>query len=313
MTSPAQSGAVSLLLLVTVSCAPPPPNRPPPATPPTVKLDRAHVQEVAAWRKERLDRLTAEAGYLALAGLFWLEAGTHRLGSAPGAQVRFPARARPDLGAVAVSDEGVTLTLAQGVEAKTGGAPVTSALVLRHDGDPSGEPQRISTDGFTFMLIKRGERLAIRLWDRESPTRAGFKGLKHYPVDGRWRVTGRYTPYARPRPIKIPTVVKTTTDAFLTGEVHLTLGGKACTLYPLAWPGDKELFFHFTDGTTGAETYGGGRFLVSKHRVDQEGDVLLDFNLSHTPPCAFTEYATCPIPLEQNKVPVAVTAGEREP
>ena len=269
---------------------------------------------VAAWRKERLERLTAETGFLALAGLFWLEQGTRRLGSAPEAEVRFPSRAPGVLGTVTLKEEITTLTLAQGIQATVDGAPAQAgAITLRHDGHPGLQATRVAHDGFTFKVIKRGARLAIRLWDRESPTRTGFKGLRHYPVRRRWLVKGHYTPYARPKPIQIPTVVKTTTDALLTGEVRLTLGGKEATLYPIAWPGDQELFFHFTDGTTGGETYGGGRFLVTEHPVHKGGEVLLDFNRSYTPPCAFTRYATCPVPLERNRLPVPVTAGEREP
>lgn len=269
---------------------------------------------MAAWRTKRLERLTAETGFLALAGLYWLKEGTARLGSAPETEVRFPARARAELGTVTVKGEEVTLTLAPGVAATVDGAAAPpGAISLRHDNDPAGPAQRVAHDGFTFKLIKRSGKLAIRLWDRESPTRTGFKGLEHYPVQGRWKVTGRYTPYGKPRPIQIPTVVKTTTDAFLTGEVRLTLGGKQATLYPIAWPGDKELFFHFTDGTTGSETYGGGRFLVTEHAVDRAGEVTLDFNRSYTPPCAFTQYATCPVPLERNRLPAAVRAGERGP
>ena len=313
MTSPAQPAALVLILALAASCAAPRAASPPPAAAVSRTPHGQHAREVESWRKQRLSRLTAETGFLALSGLFWLKEGVLRLGSGPEAQVRFPARAPADLGQITVAQGVVTLTLAPGVEASAGDQPVRGHLKMRHDSHPAGPPHRVALDGFTFMLIKRGSRLAIRLWDRKSPTRTGFAGLRHFGLDRRWRVTGQYTPYATPQPIKIPTVVKTTTDAFLTGEVRLLLGGKACTLYPLAWPGDKELFFHFTDGTTGRQTYGGGRFLVSKHGVDQPGEVVLDFNKAYTPPCAFTEYATCPVPLEQNRLSVLVTAGEKNP
>ncbi len=204
----------------------------------------------------------------------------------------------------------MSLTVAEGVKATSDGATV-GTLELRSDADPQQKAHQIIFDGFAFKIISRGGRLGLRLWDRQAPTRVKFAGIKHYPVQSRWRVEGRYVPYPEPRKIQIPTVVKTTTEAYLTGEVHFVLNGKACKLYPLAWPGDEELFFHFTDATTGAETYGGGRFLVSKHSINKAGKLTLDFNKTYTPPCAFTQYATCPIPLEQNRLPVAVKAGER--
>jgi len=265
---------------------------------------------VAAWNKERLQKLTSETGFLALAGLFWLEAGTHKIGSDPAADIRLPIRAPRHVGDITMADGEITFAAASGAQVTSDGQPV-SELALRTDAADAG-PHRLKFDGFTFMIIKRGERLGLRLWDRQAPTRTGFTGIPTYPVHRRWRVKARYVPYAEPRPIQIPTVVKTTTDAMLAGEVHFVLGGEACKLHPIAWPGDRELFFHFTDGTTGSETYGGGRFLVSKHPMDRAGELTLDFNRTYTPPCAFTEYATCPVPLEMNRLPVAVRAGERQ-
>jgi uncharacterized protein len=99
------------------------------------------------------------------------------------------------------------------------------------------------------------------------------------------------------------------------GIAEFILDGKTYRLEPiLEKPGDKQLFFIFRDLTSKTETYGAGRFLYTPlpdQGLAQPGDVELDFNRAENPPCAYTPYATCPLPLPQNRLQVAIPAGQQ--
>jgi len=159
-----------------------------------------------------------------------------------------------------------------------------------------------------LFVIQRGDRMGIRLRDPESQYRKGFKGIVSFPASAAYRVTARFV--AEPRKIPILNVLGQTEDSECPGYVVFRLAGKEYRLYPIIeTPGDKELFYIFRDLTAGKETYGAGRFLYSD--LPKDGKVVLDFNKAYNPPCAFTPYATCPLPPKQNHIAVRIEAGEK--
>ena len=283
-----------------------------PPAPPQCSDCAAHEAEIAGWRAQRLAELGGEQGWLALAGLYWLREGEHRLGAAPDADIVFPAGAPAEVGTLTVQAGLVQLHVAPGVDARIADAKITD-MALRSDVDPSQPAQRVTIAGrFTFLILARGDRLGLRLYDRDSPERTHFAGIESYPVAERWRVTARFEPYPTPRLVDHPTVIGTT-KAEIPGVAIFTIDGVERRLTPILehGPAGDELLFVFRDLTSEAETYPGGRFLITGS--PRAGALMLDFNRAHNPPCAFTPYATCPLPLPENRLGVRVDAGEKTP
>ncbi len=283
----------------------------PPAPPRCTDCD-AHAAEIAGWRARRLAELTGEQGWLALAGLHWLREGEQRLGSGQGADIRFPAGAPAEVGTLTLRAGAVQLHVAPDVDARIGETAITDAA-LRSDVDPSRPADRVTIAGrFTFLILARGDRLGLRLYDREAPERTHFAGIESYPVAPRWRVTARFEPYPTPRLVDHPTVIGTT-KAQIPGVAIFTIDGEQLRLTPILehGPAGDELLFVFRDRTSDGETYPGGRFLITG--MPRDGALVLDFNRAHNPPCAFTPYATCPLPLPENRLGMRVEAGEKTP
>jgi hypothetical protein len=167
----------------------------------------------------------------------------------------------------------------------------------------------------TVIVIHRDEQYGLRVKDLDAPTRTSFHGLKWYDPDASYRIHAQWIPYNPPRILDIPTVLGTTTHMSAPGAVEFTLDGKVVRLDPvLEDPKSTELFFIMRDATSKTTTYGAGRFLYSDlpdHGVNQPGEVWLDFNMLVNPPCAFTAYATCPLPPPQNRLTVPIPVGER--
>jgi uncharacterized protein (DUF1684 family) len=262
--------------------------------------------EVKAYRQERETSLRAEEGWLSLAGLFFLKPGANTFGSAPTNDIRFPEQAPARAGVFVLSGDVVVLEPDKDAKIEVGGAPLTSQREMKPD---TSEAHDVATMGrFTFRVIKRGDRYAIRLWDRESPARTSFKGRVWYPVNPAYRVVARFVPSDPPKKIAITDILGQVSEMDSPGYVTFTLGGRELRLEPvLEDPG--ELFFMFRDETSAKTTYGSGRFLYSS--LPKDGTVVLDFNKAVSPPCSFTKFATCPLPPKQNRLPIAIEAGEK--
>ncbi|NOZ79057.1 MAG: DUF1684 domain-containing protein [Acidobacteria bacterium] len=273
------------------------------------RADQAFTRQELQWRAQRLRRLTAPDGWLTLIGLDWLEPGPNSAGSAPRSVVLLPGAAPHAGDFILGPDQTVTFQAAPGAHITLAGRNVGRAQ-LRSDAD--GNPDILHAGRLEFYVIKRGARFAVRVKDPLSPTRTHFQGLSYFPIDPAYRVTATFTPFATPRKVEVPTMIGTTATMEAPGLVHFTLGGKPLTLTPLVeTPGDTTFFFVFRDATSGKETYGGGRFLDTP--APKGSTLVLDFNRAYNPPCAFTHFATCPLPPEGNDLPVPVYAGEKAP
>ena len=269
--------------------------------------DADEQRAVETWRKRRLNGLLSETGWLSLAGLHFLKEGTQSAGSGDGNDLHLPERAPAQLGTFELKAGKVIFTAAPGVEIKHGDKAVQQ-LELQSDAG-AAEPTTLTSGTFSFFVIKRNDRFAIRLRDTESKARKGFRGIDSFPIEAKWRLAARWEPLATPQKIPVPTILGTIDQMDSPGVAVFKLEGKEQRLQPVIEEGEKRLFFIFADATTGKETYGAGRFLYAD--LPNDGQVILDFNQSYNPPCAFTPYATCPLPPPQNKLAVAVTAGEK--
>ncbi len=264
-----------------------------------------HEQEVLAWREERLAALRAPDGWLSLVGLHWLQESENRFGSTPGNAIRLPATSGVEYGGSLWLAEGrVRVEAAEGSGLTADGEPVTS-MGLRPDGD--GTPTVLALGSVRFHVIERDGRFALRVKDSEAESRTQFRGIDSYPTDSRWRFMARFEPYDPPKALRIVNILGMPEPAKSSGALVFELDGETYRLDPID-EGDS-LFVVFGDDTNGSETYGGGRFVYTD-LPSADGTVVLDFNKSYNPPCVFTEYSTCPLPPEQNKLPIAVLAGE---
>lgn len=251
-------------------------------------MDNDYRQQLAQWRSQRETKLKAEDGWLSVSGLFWLKEGDNRIGSAAGNDIVLPEGGPAEVGLVRL--EGNKLTM--------------GGRVLKTD--QAGKPEVIPAGRMKLLVLKRGDRYALRLKDPEGPYRKSFTGCKWYPADESWRVVAKLEPADSGRKVVYETIIGTQEELPSAGMAVFQRDGKEYRV-ELMLEG-KELWLVFRDGTSGKTTYGGARELYAEREgVDR---VVLDFNKAHNLPCAFIPYATCPIAPKQNRLAVAVEAGE---
>jgi uncharacterized protein (DUF1684 family) len=279
------------------------------AGPAPVKTDSSYRDGIEKWRADRVRRLTSDDGWLTVVGLSWLEPGENAVGAAPSSRVPLPrGSAPPKLGTIRLGGDGKAVwTTAPGATVTHEGKPVGTLTLAP---DTSAEPTILQHGTLSFYLIERGGRVGVRVKDTAAPARKAFHGIPSWPVDPKWRVTARFEPYRPKKSIPIPNVLGQVTQEPSSGAVVFSIGGREYRIDAVDEEGEEDLFLIFGDSTNGNETYGAGRFLYAK-RPGADGKTVVDFNKAYNPPCAFTAFATCPLPPPQNRLPVAVTAGEK--
>jgi uncharacterized protein (DUF1684 family) len=241
--------------------------------------------------------------WLNLIGLFWVEEGENTFGSSPDAKISLPQFPQPISGHFLFKNGKVT------VHPKTdmtlnGGA--IEARPLFTDKDPRADLIEVGT--LTMKIIIRGDATLVRVWDREADLKKGFVGFKYYPADPKYKVTAKYVRYDPPKPTIRVEGIGTEVPTFFMGQAQFTLNGVECTLE--AEESGDDLLFNFKDETNADSTYGGGRRF---YLPPPDGDeIILDFNLTNNWPCAYTPFATCPVPPKENKLKLRVEAGEKK-
>jgi uncharacterized protein (DUF1684 family) len=263
---------------------------------------RAEIQQ---WRRHRLAALQADDGWLTVVGLFCLKEGRKTVGAGPTNDIVLPKGSAPaQVGVFEFHDSKTAFQAASGVEVTVNGKPAATATLRP---DTSGAPDVLRIRDLTMYVIERSGRYAIRLKDQNSPARRNFHGLEYFPVNERYRVRAKFVPYKPQKKMSIPNILGGAEEDTSPGYVVFTLDGREFRLVPVD-SGDM-LFFIFKDLTASKETYPAGRFLYT--RLPEKGEVELDFNKAVNPPCAFTAFATCPLPPEENILPVRIEAGEK--
>lgn len=252
----------------------------------------AYEEEIAAWHTKRLETLQRPQGWLSLVALDWLNEGQNPVKS---------------IGTLTLAKGVVSFHALPGVKARIGENAFSSG-VLKTEGGKE-RPDKVNVGSKSLTIIRRGDRFAVRMWDGDAETLKKFKGIPRFPVSAQWRIEARWEPYSTPKPIKVASVIPGLLEDYtVPGVAVFTINGSVCKLEPVG-SGNETLFFIFADQTNGKETYGAGRFLYAD--PPQDGVVVLDFNKSINPPCAFTSYATCPLPPASNSLKVRIEAGEK--
>ena len=266
---------------------------------------KTYLKEFENWRMQRIKRLKADNGWLNLVGLYWLHPGENTFGSDSSDDIVFPGKAPAIAGKFVLTDSIVTMDVNKGVQIFHDKLPVKNMELTN---DNSNKPTILKMGSLVWFVIKRENRYGIRLRDLESPVVKQLDSIPAFPADPGWAIEATFKPFKTPEVFKVATVIGTKEDYVVPGELVFKVNGKHCKLLP-SKEGDG-FFIVFADETTGTETYPSGRFLYTP-LPEGNNKVLIDFNKAYNPPCAFTPYATCPMPPRQNFLPVAITAGEK--
>lgn len=266
-----------------------------------------HAAAVTTWRADRDRRLRDPDGWLGLVGLHWLRPGQNRIGSDPSLEIVLAGPGVPALaGTLALSGGAVRLEPGS-AELRLDGAPAFPAALAD---DIGGAPTVLGLGSLRMHLIRRGERVGLRVRDHEAPALRAFSGMDHFATDPDWRVTARFEPAGSDEQIEIMDVTGRASPEPTPGRVTFDREGRSWTLHALEGGDDGSLWLLFGDATNGHETYGGGRFLYTAQPTG--GSVVVDFNLAYNPPCVFSPFATCPLPPPQNRLALRIEAGERD-
>ncbi len=267
----------------------------------------------AEWQADRIKKLKSPDGFLNLAGLYPLQRGVNTFGSDSTNSIVFPAKAPARIGKLmATTTNSVLFEPAAGTE-------VLLRPVAKDSSWAAGEMQlvyddslhiqtQMQTGDLAWFIIRRGNELWVRLRDYKHPALDSLQSIEAYPVDINWLLTAEFEPYDPPKILKIQNIMGNFYEQPSPGRLVFEKDGQEFSL-DVTEDGD-EFFVTFADATTGDDTYGGGRYVYTS-KPDSNGKVVLDFNKAYNPPCVYTAYATCPLPPPQNKMPVAVLAGEK--
>lgn len=265
-----------------------------------------HEEEIRSWQKKRLQSLTAEEGWVTLAGLFWLEGGENSFGKSADNRLIANYPGLPDyIGVFSVEHHRVSFSAQPGIEVNCDGKPISR---IEMTSDQDGKATVLRYKAFSWYVIKRGDRLGVRMKWSDHPNRKKLTHIPSYPISDTWRIKARYIAYDTARTLSIPTVIGIDSEEECPGEIHLRINGQAIVLYPTGTRDSLGLMFG--DATNGRETYSAGRFLPLP-KPDESNEMILDFNLAYNPPCVFTPFATCPMPIPENIIGIPVEAGEK--
>lgn len=272
---------------------------------PKTTASKRYIAEMEAWRAKRIKNLKSETGWLNLVGLFWLKEGENTFGSGKSNNIVFPEDMPERIGKFYLKNDTVKVVINDKVNVSINGKNIRNAVLQN---DINGKPDILAWKNFRWFIIKRGDRYGVRLRNLNAELVKDFKGIESYPLDEKWKVKAEFIPYSEPKILEIPTIIGTVEEDTAKGYLKFELEGKKFTLDPI--DAGEKLFIIFADKTSGKETYGGGRFLYVP-KPGSSGNTVIDFNKAYNPPCAFTKYATCPLPPKDNYLSLEVTAGEK--
>ena len=271
-----------------------------------VTAQTAYQKGIENWKQKRIEFLRSENGWLNLAGLYWLQEGKSSFGSGDDVQLKFPKGSiNENAGYFELKGTTVTIYINESTDIKVNGRSVKKAIVFSTD---SSSASVLTSGSLKWSISKREDKIGIRLRDLNSPLVKEFEGTARFGTDSLWRIKAYLKKAEKPANVFITNIIGQTNAQSSPGKLFFTYAGKEYVLDALEE--EHQLFIVFGDATSGKETYAAGRFLYADI-PGADGITFLDFNKAYNPPCAFTNYATCPLPPKQNILPFAITAGEK--
>jgi uncharacterized protein (DUF1684 family) len=287
------------LLLLLAACA---------SSAPGPSADDAWPKPLVEWRERAGLGLRADNGWLTLAGRFPMKPGANTFGTGPANDIVFPKGLGPErMGTITIAGKAVTLSLARGVEMEKDGMPFSERVM----GTDVSTRDWVTMGRLSMHVIEREGRYVLRLADNESEVRKGFRARRWYEPDPAFRVQATFVPYPPGRTVTIINVLDEASDEPAPGYVEFELAGQKHRLDAVG--DDEGLFFVLRDATAGDTTYRPGRFLYVAKKPEPGKPFELDLNRAYNPPCAFSEFTTCPLPPKQNILKVRIDAGEKYP
>ena len=266
--------------------------------------DPSYEQQLLKWRADRLAELTADDGWLTVVGLFWMHQGANHAGSGSGMDLKMPSPAPQELGTFTLQGAHVSFAAAPGVPVRVAGQPVAAVVAIETD------KTLLEWGPLQMLVIRRGQRVGLRVRNRDSAARRAFKGLEYFPIQENRQVRARLEAFDPPRHIPIVNVLGDQSEYVSPGRLVFELDGVTHSLDAVYETAEKkDLFVIFRDRTSGESTYPAGRYMHVPLPVN--GETRVDFNRAYNPPCAFTDFATCPLPPTQNWLKVKIEAGEK--
>jgi len=271
-------------------------------------IDPAYAKTVQDWRVRAETGLKRDNGWLTLVGRYPLKQGENTFGTGPRNDVVFPQGLGPvGMGSVWIDGKKVTVKLVEDYKMKSWDGDFTERVMATE-----GTSKDWVTNGrASFQVLERNGKYILRLSDNQAETRKTFGGRVWYEVDDNYRVKARFIPYDPPRKVAIVNILDEVSDEPSPGYLEFDIRGRT---YRLDVVGEDDgLFVIFKDQTAGDTTYGSGRFLYVEEKPKPNEPFFLDLNRAYNPPCAFSEFTTCPLPPKQNIMGTRVEAGEKYP
>ena len=266
--------------------------------------NNTYQQSINEWRKERNETIRKENGWLALAGLYWLKLGKNQLGSDPKSEIVLPERIPANIGYLEYNGKSVSLRTPTAQKINVNGTETDFAVLQP---DISENPSYINLQDVQLVVIQRGNKVGVRIWDNQREERRSFPARTWFDIDEKFRIPAAYTAYDRPKMSYFPDVAGERSEFPVDGYLSFEFNQKEYQL-DINKEDDGTLFIRFSDPTSKENTYPTGRYLVAD--VEADGKIFIDFNKAYCPPCAFTDFATCVFAPEQNHLDFRVTAGE---
>ncbi len=262
-------------------------------------------EEYKQWKAERNAYMKGHEGWLNLAGLFWLEEGKNTIGSSPVNTIQFPEDAPAFTGTFILTDSTVFFEANPDITVFNKEKRIER---IQMEPDVTMHPTTLSYDSLEWFIIERSGKYGVRLRDFNRKEINELDSIPCFPPDQKWKIQATLVNPSRKLSLMLPDVLGQVTEQKVPGILEFSINGEIYQLYPLGTPSD--LWLIFGDETSGDQTYGGGRFLEIAP-PDKKGNYYLDFNKAYNPPCAFSEFATCPLPPKENILDIGVMAGEK--
>lgn len=266
---------------------------------------QTYRQIINEWRKERDETIRRENGWLSLSGLYWLKLGKNQIGSDPKSEIQLPERIPTNIGFFEYNGRSVTFRAVAGQNIQINNKQTDFALLQP---DISENPSYLRVQDVQLVVIQRGNRMGVRMWDNQREERRSFPARSWYDIDENFRVPATYTPYERPKMAYFPDITGEKSEFPVDGYLSFEFGGNHYQL-DINKEDDETYFIRFWDHTSkDGTTYPTGRYLIAD--IEAKDKIFIDFNKAYNPPCAFTDFATCVFAPEQNHLDFKVTAGE---
>lgn len=272
----------------------------------TAQTESTYEDQIKEWRQSRNERLASDNGWMTLVGLEWLNEGENTVGSDPSSSAKIPG-GPADWGTLFLDGDELRFVPAAETDVTVNDEKVVEAVLVA---DNQGTPSVVRSGDLSFYVLFR-ESYGLRIKDRKAPALLSFSSVPVYPIQPDWRFDARFIPAEEGQTIEIANVLGHLSPTPVYGYAEFERDGKTYRLLGLGDENSESMWFLFADRTSGKETYGAGRFLYSDG-LPENGRVVVDFNKAYNPPCAFNDYSTCPLPPQENRLDLVVTAGEKD-